>query len=154
VEGRQSILNFESGNEMLYYSRRIGKPPSYEPEKDEDEHLRMPENTTILNALKITGRSMNGWTYGFLQSITAVEKAKIHNAGEFRHPTAEPLTNYALARMQKEYNQGQTVIGGILTAVNRRIDDKSLNFLPKAAYTGGVEFRHQFAKRPSLLPTP
>ncbi len=147
VEGRQSILNFETGTEMLYYSRRIGKQPSRTPGTAGNEHLDMPDNTTILNALKLTGRSMNGWVYGLLQSTTALEKAKIHNNGQYRRKVVEPLTNYALGRIQKEYHQGQTVIGGIFTAVNRKIDDKPLEFLPTAAYTGGIDIKHQFARR-------
>ena len=147
VEGRQSILNFASGSEMLYYSRRIGKRPSYTPSKEADEYRRMPENTTILNALKLTGRTTNGWTFGALQSITAIEKAKIVHDGSTRHPVAEPLTNYSLGRVQKEFNQGETVIGASLTGVNRKIDDVMLEFLPVAAYTGGLEFKHQFVNR-------
>lgn len=147
IEGRQSVLNFGSGDEMLYYSRRIGRQPSYSPELEDDEYSQIPENTTIINALKLTGRSDNGWVYGVLQSVTASEKADIYSNGTYQHPESEPLTNYALARVQKELNQGQTVVGGILTAVNRRINDTNLNFLPRAAYTGGVDFRHQFANR-------
>jgi len=51
----------------------------------------------------------------------------------------EPLTSYTVARIQKGYNAGNTVIGGMLTATNRDIEDKNLETLSTNAYTGGLD---------------
>ncbi|HLP74653.1 MAG TPA: DUF5916 domain-containing protein, partial [Bacteroidales bacterium] len=51
----------------------------------------------------------------------------------------EPLTSYTVGRIQKGYNAGNTVIGGMFTSTNRVIDDPSLEFLARNAYTGGLD---------------
>ncbi len=44
-----------------------------------------------------------------------------------------------VARMQKGYNGANTVVGGMLTSVNRVIKEPGLEFLPRDAYTGGFD---------------
>ena len=56
----------------------------------------------------------------------------------------EPLTNYFVGRLQKDYNNGDLIIGGIITAVNRDLSDKNDKFLHKAAYTGGLDYVQYF----------
>jgi hypothetical protein len=51
----------------------------------------------------------------------------------------EPLTSYTVGRIQKGYNAGNTVIGGMFTSTNRMIDDPTLEFLADNAYTGGLD---------------
>ncbi len=65
--------------------------------------------------------------------------------GDFE--TAEPLTNYAIARVQKDFNKGNTILGGIFTATNRSIEDQTLDFLHTSAYTGGLDFTHSWKER-------
>ncbi len=63
IEGR-NILSFQImggdgsfSRDNLFYSRRIGRSPQYYPDTEEGEFLDMPENTTILSAFKITGKT-------------------------------------------------------------------------------------------------
>jgi hypothetical protein len=49
-----------------------------------------------------------------------------------------------VARIQKGYNAGNTVVGGILTSTNRFIEDKNLEFLSSNAYTGGLDLLHHW----------
>ena len=56
----------------------------------------------------------------------------------------EPLTNYVVARVQKGYNAGTTVVGGMFTSTNRFIVDDNLKFLPDNAYTGGLDLIHRW----------
>ncbi|HAG17396.1 MAG TPA: hypothetical protein DCG69_12895 [Bacteroidales bacterium] len=152
IEGR-NIYNFplrlgegnnSSGN--LFYSRRIGKKPSYYPETY--NFLDMPENTSILGAAKITGKTKSGLSIGVLESVTNVEHARISLAdNSIEKYTVEPLTNYFVSRIEKDFNQGNTKIGGMITATNRKIDDVHLEILPTAAYTGGLNFDHQWKDR-------
>ncbi len=139
------INNFSSDN--LFYSRRIGRYPQLTPEISDSEHLKMPESTRILTALKLSGKTRKGLSVGLLESVTANEKAKIENEGVYRKESVEPLTNYFVARVQQDFNKGETTLGGIFTAVNRDIENPALDFLHTAAYTGGIDFKHSWKER-------
>jgi hypothetical protein len=153
IEGK-NILNFglsfgdgDQSAEGLFYSRRIGRSPHYYPELEDGEYSKTPEFTRILGAAKITGKTSDGWSVGFLESITAKEYSKIYrNNGSSRVP-AEPFTNYSIGRIQKDFNEGNTTLGGILTAVNRNLEDQELDFLHKSAFTGGFDFVHKWADK-------
>ncbi len=124
----------------LFYSRRIGIAPHYEPDLLDDEYIDIPEFTTILGAVKLSGKTKNGWSIGVLESITKEEKATIDYFGDRRSEVVEPTTNYFNTRLQKDFDKGNTQIGGMITATNRFINDSSLNFLPSSAYTSGIDF--------------
>ncbi len=157
IEGR-NILNFQImggdggfSRDNLFYSRRIGCTPNHEPDTNENEYLNFPANTTILGAFKLTGKTRKGLSIGILESLTAKENAQIDFLGERRSETVEPMTNYFMFRLQKDYKQGDTIIGGMLTATNRSINDSHLNFLHKAAYTGGFDFYHTWKDKTYYL---
>jgi hypothetical protein len=57
----------------------------------------------------------------------------------------EPLTNYFVTRLQKDFDGGNTVLGGIITAVNR--EQGLSDFLHRNAYSGGLDFLHFWKKR-------
>lgn len=142
---------FSSDN--LFYSRRIGRQPQYEPELADNEYSKTPEFTTILGAAKLSGKTQNGWSIGILESLTREEKAIIDNKGERRKETVEPLTNFFNTRIQKDINKGNTTMGGIFTATNRFINDSTLDFLPKSAYTGGLDFANFWDNKSYYLST-
>ena len=156
IEG-QNIMSFrlmEMGNFMndnLFYSRRIGRSPRYSPSTETGEYAQTPDNTSILGALKLTGKTRDGWSVGVMESMTAREQATIKGNGYTRHQAIEPLTNYFLGRAEKEFNQGGTMVGGIFTATNRKIEASHLDFLHDQAYTGGVNFKHQWNDRAYTL---
>ncbi len=131
----------------LFYSRRIGKPASYTPELAEEEHVRMPSNSSILGALKVTGKTKNGLSIGVMEALTSREKALIDLDGNRREISVEPMTNYFLGRMQQDYSEGATTVGGMLTNSTRFIQDEHLQFLRRMATTGGVDFLHQWKDR-------
>jgi len=136
--------------EQLFYSRRIGRRPHYYPDEEDGfnyDYADMPSQTRILGAAKISGKTKTGWSVGILNAVTSIEKAELDLNGSRERVTVEPLTNYFVNRLQKDFNDGNTSFGGMLTAVNRRIEDKHLNFLNKSAYTGGFDFRHQWADK-------
>lgn len=131
--------------DLLFYSRRIGSSPHGFINPDENEYVKSPQNTTILGAAKFSGKTKDGWSVGVLESITEREHAIINNKGKESKALIEPLTSYGVARVQKDLDSGQTVIGGIFTAVNREkgLDD----ILTRQAYTGGIDFLHYWKKR-------
>ncbi|AXT51451.1 hydrolase [Aquimarina sp. BL5] len=163
---------FANGQDNVFYSRRIGRSPqgSIGSSPIVTEYMDRPNNTTILGAAKFSGKTKNGWSIGILESVTEREIAKIEDAdGNRRETIVEPLTNYFVGRVQKDFNDRNTYIGGIFTAVNRNLGDilnidydnpdtdetselvgvreNNLNFLRKSAYTGGLDFRHNWKDR-------
>ena len=133
--------------ENLFYSRRIGRPPHASPETKEWEYSSSPEFTRILGAFKLSGKTKNGWSIGVMESITNNEFARIDSAGHESKQIVEPMTNYFNTRIQKDINKGKTIIGGMITATNRFINDSTLEFLPSAAYTGGLDFNQYWDER-------
>jgi hypothetical protein len=147
VEGK-NIFTFkltgadsENNMNMLFYSRRIGRAPQYTPSTD-TAYILMPEQTRILGSFKLSGKTRNGLSVGITESVTREEKATFDHEGERYKEAVEPLSNYLIARISKDFNKGETVIGGIFTSTNRRINSDQLEFLPRAAYTGGLNAIH------------
>jgi len=153
IEGR-NILSFQImggdgdfSNDNLFYTRRIGRSPQYDPDTVDEEYLDTPENTTIFGAFKITGKTKSGISVGVIDSITAKESAQLSYLGQRRDQVVEPMTNYFGLRLQKDYNKGNTIFGGMVTATNRSIKNEELNFLHDAAYSGGFDFIHRWKKK-------
>ncbi len=149
IEGR-NIMTYiiTSGGPLsgdnLFYSRRIGRSPHIIPETDDGIYVKMPANTAILGAFKITGKTRKGWSVGILDAVTRRETAVIDSFGRLYRVPVEPLTNYSLLRIKKDLNEGNTRIGGMLTSTNRNIDDPYMNELRTSGYTGGIDFYHQW----------
>jgi len=137
---------FGGNRDNLFFSRRIGRSPQGSPDITDDEFVDQPANTTILGAAKFSGKTKNGWSVGILESVTSKEYAEIDNNGGRREELVEPMTNYFVGRLQKDFNKKNTFIGGIFTATNRKIEG-NLDFLRKSAYTGGFDFKHQWKDR-------
>ena len=149
IEGN-NIFDFDlaiynMGN--MFYSRRIGRRPHGDPQLSEGAHTTVPEFTSILGAAKITGKTKNGLSIGIMESITAKEKAEIDLDGERTFETVEPLTNYFASRVSKEFDKGNTSVGGMLTSTNRFIEDANLNYMHTSAISGGLDFKQYFRER-------
>jgi hypothetical protein len=134
----------------LLYTRRMGRAPQVEPDADDFD---FPDSTTILGAAKLSAKSANGWSVGTLNVLTGREDGRyLDAAGAERHALAEPRANYFVTRVSRELRQGQSSIGGLLTAVNRDLTtDAARSVLHASAYTGGVDFAHEFAGRSWIL---
>ncbi|HET7733986.1 MAG TPA: DUF5916 domain-containing protein, partial [Paludibacter sp.] len=143
LEGK-NIFSFDFDNSSLFYSRRIGHSPSFYPNLGNNEFMKFPDNTSILGAAKVSGKTAKGLSIGILASLTASEYATIDSLGKRSKTGVEPLTNYAIVRVQQDFKQGNTVLGGMLTSTNRFINAPQLEFLNRNAYTGGIDFLHQW----------
>jgi len=137
---------FSGGNQQYFYSRRIGRAPQRYAAAPDSGFADQPANTTILGAAKLTGRTAGGWSVGLLEAATAREYATIDSLGSRSREIVEPFTNYAVLRAKRDSRGGSSTIGFIGTAVNRRIDDPSLDFLRSSAYAGGVDVSHRFSR--------
>jgi len=154
IEGKNILsLNLLSGGgplstDNLFYSRRIGKPPSYSPDLEDDEYLDSPKNTSILGAFKVSGRTLNGWSIGIMESITQKETGEIYSNGNRQAIIVEPFTNYFVTRLKKDMNQSNTILGAMITATNRNITEHYLDeFMHRQAYSAGIDFFHQWKEK-------
>ncbi|MCG8468576.1 MAG: carbohydrate binding family 9 domain-containing protein [Gemmatimonadetes bacterium] len=145
------IFNFRLGGgdentESLFYSRRIGRQPQGFVEETAD-YLDVPDATTIIGAAKLSGKTSTGWSLGFLNALTSSEHGRFQRPdGSLGDQLVEPRTNYAVARVIKDFRDGESAIGIIGTATNRGLDeDGPVSFLADAGYAGGLDFRHRFA---------
>jgi len=132
-----SCGDIDNGCTGLFYSRRIGRSPQLSGLYGDE---RSATNTTILGASKLTGRLGRGLSVGFLDAVTQRE---IGTEGR----TIEPLTNYAVGRLQQDLNDSQTGIGVMITGVNRNLDENTETFIRRSAYTGGLDVRHRFFQK-------
>jgi hypothetical protein len=161
----KSVFDFRvgGGSDNVFFPRRIGRTPQGVTTIDgsKGEYEDFPLSTTILGAAKFSGKTKDGWTLGILESVTAKEFAQIElddreeitqplselgELGNEREELVEPLTNYFVGRVQKDFNDRNSYVGGIFTATNRNLEPH-LDFLHKQAYSGGVDFRHNWKDR-------
>ncbi|HZL11491.1 MAG TPA: DUF5916 domain-containing protein [Prolixibacteraceae bacterium] len=87
------IFKFDLGDASLFYCRRIGHTPTFTLELGENEYLKFPDNTSILSAVKVSGKSSIGLAVGILQSLTAGENAQLYSGGKENNVRVEPLTS-------------------------------------------------------------
>ena len=130
------ILAFGGGDgSRMFYSRRIGRAPQLSGLVS-DPTADIPAATPILGASKLTGRLASGTSVGSLFAVTGREAVG---------PTMiEPQTEYGVFRLSQDLRNGESGLGGILTVVNRQLDDNAANFLRRQSITGGIDARHRF----------
>ncbi len=143
LTGSEAGGNYDS--DLLFYSRRIGSSPHGSVSVADGEYSKTPQNTSILGAVKFSGKTKKGWSIGLLESVTQRVSATIDHNGERRTEVIEPRTNYFVSRLQKDFKGGQTVLGGIFTGVQR--ENNLNNLLHDGAYSGGLDFLHFWKKR-------
>ncbi len=140
-----TIFDYNFDEQNLFYSRRIGHAPSLSLNPDESTFVRSPDKTSILSAVKFSGTTSKGLSVGLIQSITANQRARLSDTdGNITTAQVEPLTSYTIGRIQKGYNSGNTIMGGMITSTNRMINVPSLEFLGHNAYSGGIDLLHHW----------
>jgi len=158
VEGSE-IFRFGDGggsgggaDAQLVYSRRIGRSPQGVL-PGSAAYADMPSNTTILGAMKLTGKTADGWSMGVLNAVTARETAPWIGEGELVGETeVEPLSNYFAGRVRRDLRDGAAAFGVIGTAVYRDLENPTLEGrLHSSAFTAGVDGRIEWANRAWVL---
>lgn len=143
--------SFADTQDNLFFSRRIGRTPQGEVNGPHVAYVDKPNNTTILGAAKFSGKTQEGWTIGVLESLTGNEYANILNEdGTESDQLVEPMTNYFVGRLQKDFNDRNSYIGGMFTATHRRLDE-AVPDLHTQAYSGGLDFKHNWKDRKYYL---
>jgi len=140
----------------LFYSRRIGRRPQLEDYVHGNAtYDDLPETAQILGAGKVTGRA-GEYTVGLLDAVTNRETARFREDGIAGTPTlsqeVEPLTNYFVGRVRRDFRGGATSLGGILTSTARRLDDSLLVAnLRNRATVAGLDVDHSWHKQDYTL---
>jgi hypothetical protein len=105
---------FNKGN--LFYSRRIGSSPLDQFDVSSslslnEEIIDYPGKVTMLNAIKISGRTKKGLGIGFFNAVTEKTNASIknNNTGEVRKEVIDPFTNYNILVLDQQFNQNSTI---------------------------------------------
>jgi hypothetical protein len=141
------IFDFNISAGSLFYSRRIGRQPQ-KPSLAGATHVDVAEETSILGAAKLTGRTSGGLSVGVLAAVTGREDAQAYFAGRDSVAgfVAEPRSEFGVVRARQELPGGRTLVGAIATVARRELpSDGSLDFLPSLATTAGVDFEHTWS---------
>lgn len=146
VEDAQVFEFGLSGRDELYYSRRIGRQPRGGT-PDGADFADIPTETNILGAAKITGRSPGGVSFGALAALTGRESGKAHTItdGAIREFTVEPRAEFGVFRVRRDLRNGASQIGAVGSFMHRALpDDGAFDYLTSAAFSGGVDFEHNW----------
>lgn len=101
---------FTKGN--LFYSRRVGGPPTGDIILDENEEISsVPASVDLINAFKISGRTDSGLGVGFFNAVTEKTEVEIGNriTGESRNAVIEPLTNYNVTVLDQRFGDNNSI---------------------------------------------
>ncbi|HEY8166285.1 MAG TPA: DUF5916 domain-containing protein [Gemmatimonadaceae bacterium] len=136
------VTQNDYGSQRYFYSRRIGRQPQRFAGGPGVAYFTAPEATTIAAAAKVTGKT-GPFTVGLLDALTPEEKADVQapDGTRFESPV-EPLTNYFVGRVKRDWRKGATQVGGMLTSTFRDVGDNVFqNLLRKTATFGGADFQ-------------
>jgi hypothetical protein len=134
--GANDFWGFNNSEPQIFYSRRIGRAPQMGASGD---YVDSPTSTTILGATKLTGKTMGGWSMGFLDAVTGEESARTQTGLFGAESIVEPLSNYSVVRVQRDLGR-RAGIGLLTTSVNRQLPTTAMeNGLVSGAYVYGTD---------------
>ncbi|MBA3656239.1 MAG: carbohydrate binding family 9 domain-containing protein [Gemmatimonadaceae bacterium] len=129
----------------MLYSRRIGRAPQRTASIQPGGFADSPPSARILAAAKLSGKTANGWGIGVLHAITERAVAEVSDAnGVITTEPVEPLTNYSVVRLARDFRNGRSGVGFIGTSTLRNLSDTRLEFLRDNAFTSGINWFHRF----------
>ncbi len=131
--------------EELFYTRRIGARPRARPDGLELEGA--PAFATIYGAAKLSGKTAAGWSVGVLDAVTAEEHGWAPDTGSGAEElVAEPLTNYSVLSLRKDFRDGRTSAAMVATGVQRRLEGTGIDWLHEQAWAGGLSLDNRFGE--------
>ncbi|HET7230682.1 MAG TPA: DUF5916 domain-containing protein [Longimicrobium sp.] len=133
---------------QFFYSRRIGRQPQGSVRVDGVTDQQSPDATTILGAAKVSGK-LGPWSIGVMNALTDREAADYRlGDGIDRRYAVEPLTNYFVGRVKRDFNRGSTVVGGMMSGVVRDLKGDEFDpYLRSNAWVGGLDAQHAWHNR-------
>jgi len=155
---------FTEGTELfdragIFYSRRIGAHPKFSDRADNSLNSNEvidynPNETQLINATKISGRTQNGWGVGLLNAMTLPSYSTLKDTltGAKRKVEIQPFTNYNVSVVDKTLKNNSYIslinsnmsmldepFGANVTATEFQLRDKSKKFAVKGK--GGISAR-------------
>jgi hypothetical protein len=131
-----------------FYSRRIGRAPSgSDLAYSRGAFVDAPDNSTIIGAAKLTGRTKNGYTVGLMDAYTRRERAVIDSSGARLSQTVEPAANYFVGRLKRDLLSGNLVVGAIATSLARSVDSVFAPRMTEHAEMIGTDLLYTFDNR-------
>ena len=163
--GTKNYNNY--GNPNTFYSRRIGRAPQgnvsdanrfngnalFDPNQTNMLFTDTPRQTKILGAAKLSGKTNSGLSVGTLYARTLEEESKYTanlSNGTTRKGNfiAQPSNNFLVSRVKQDFSQGNTVVGGFFSGMNRDIGDTYFEErLHNSAFITGADFEHGWDDR-------
>ncbi len=141
TEGAQYLSGNGRMGPSYFYSRRIGSSPHG---RAPTAFTDAPDQTTILGAAKLGGRTSSGLSLGALAAVTGSETASTFDpeSGAYGSWKVEPATAFGVVRLQQEFGRDASLVGLTMTAVQRGFgaDDPTELLLNRQAWTGGGDF--------------
>jgi hypothetical protein len=138
-------VSAQYGFSRFVHWRRIGRTPQLSPSATFSD---VPDQTTILGAAKLSGRTSDGLSLGFVDAVTSREDARTVGADDRDHTIGvEPRTNYFVSRMKKDFDDGRATLGVLATSVDRSMDAAFTPYLRSRAYLFGVDGTRATANR-------
>ena len=108
----------------LFYSRRVGARPRG---VTSDPYADIPDFTTILGAMKLTGRLGSRTQVGALAAVTQREIARTYNpaTGAFSEEEVEPTSMYGVMRTQRQFGSSQSTMAVQVSGMRRFFTEDS-----------------------------
>jgi hypothetical protein len=146
VEGSGLFRQSGPGGQ-LFYSRRIGRRPQGWADPPDGGTVEIPDASTIVAAGKVTGKTSRGLGLGVLSALTAEEQGTLRDStgAVVGNGVVAPLAHHFAGRVEQDLKEGAHSLGGMVTALNRRLDD-NLDYLRSAAYVGTADGSHRWKR--------
>jgi hypothetical protein len=135
------------GFQEFFYTRRLGREPQRFVDGDSIRFRDVPSQSTILGAAKLSGKVGN-WTVGLMDAVTAEERARIRTDARTHETPVEPLTNYLVGRVRRDFRSGASTLGAMATGTWRDLADGLFSpVLRSRAMFAGVDGQHSWDER-------
>ncbi|MFM7217659.1 MAG: DUF5916 domain-containing protein [Bacteroidota bacterium] len=153
----------------LLYSRRIGKTPTYfysvvDSLGAGEELVKNPTTARLLNATKLSGRTVKGLGIGILNAVTGNTYAEIKKIdGQRRRVLTEPLTNYSVVVLDQQLKNNSRVWFANASTLREGsyrdadvwsagtlLENKSHSIRLTSSYANSLVFEQDAEKRSSL----
>ncbi len=144
---------FRSNSPSIFYTRRIGRNPRGSIKDSDTQFEDYPSQTNILSALKLSGKTPKGFSFGIMDAITAKEEAVyIDSTNVEKSQAIEPFSNSLVLRLKQDLRQGKMNFGGFLTHRNQHLSTNYLDSLfISNAYVMGTDFECALPKPSWIL---
>ncbi len=129
----------------FFYSRRVGARPRGTVST---AYADIPDFTSILGAIKLTGRLGSATQVGALAAVTQREVARTFDpaSGQYDEAEVEPTSTYGVLRLQRQFGQSQSTAGLSMSGMRRFFSDGSSleSGFSRQAFAGGGDWYLRF----------